>query len=111
MGKSKVIIVIVLVIVIAGVGAFYFYNKQETNKNLENELTPMAEDYFDNYMSANTGSNIYEVTLADLKKANEEDANYDLSKFNKCEDDSTVKITIDYSTGKVTKTEVELNCK
>ena len=91
--------------------ALYFYNKTEEEKSLKNELTPIAEDYFDNYMSVNTGSNIYEVTLEDLRRVNEDDADYDLSKFTDCEDDSAVKITIDYSTGKVTKTEVELNCK
>lgn len=111
MGKTKVIVVIVLIIIVGGASAFYIFNKTETNRKLENKLTPLAEDYFQNYMSANTGSNIYEVTLKDLKKANEEDANYDLSIFSKCQDDTTVKITIDYNTGKVTKTETELNCK
>ena len=111
MGKTKIIIIIVLVVVIAGAGVFYFYTQDKKNESLENEFVPMAEDYFENYMSANTGSNIYEVTLDDLKKANENDADYDLSKFDNCNNDSLAKITIDYNTGKVTKTEVELNCK
>lgn len=111
MGKMKIIIIIIIVLVVAGAGAFYFYNKEEANKDLENDIIPLAEDYFDNYMSANTGSNIYEVTLADLRKAVEENVDYDLSEFSDCEDDSSVKLTIDYGTGKVIKTEVELNCK
>lgn len=110
MGKKKGIIIIIVLIIIIGIIAFYFYNKEEVSKNLENEIIPIAKDYFQNYMSANTGSNIYEVTLADLKQAKEE-AGYDLSKFKTCKDDSSVKITIDYNTGKVKKTEVDLKCK
>ncbi len=111
MGKLKIIIAIVVVIIIVAVGGFYFYNKEVEAQSLESEFIPMAEDYFEDYVSVNTVSNIYEVTLGDLRDANEEDTDYDLSNFNDCEDDSTVKITIDYGTGKITDTEVELNCK
>ena len=111
MKKIIGIIVVIVIIVVVALGVFFVYNQKEANKSLENEITPLAEDYFDKYMSTNESSNMYTVTLADLKEANENGESYDLSKLDGCKDDTSVTLTINYGTGKITKTEVELNCK
>ena len=110
---KKVIGFIIVIIILATVGfiAFFMYQKEQTYKSLEKDITEYAEDYFDKYMSTNASSNMYKVTLADLKKANKEDADYNLKSFDKCEDDTAVTLTINFQNGKVKKSEVELNCK
>ncbi len=105
---GAIIVIAILVLVVGGV--FFLYNKEQNNKELENVIEPLAKDYFDKYMSANTGSNTYTVTLKDLEEANKNGENYDLSKFKNCRDTSSVDVTIDYKTGKVKKTEVKLEC-
>ena len=105
---GAIIVLVILALVVGGV--FLFYNKEQNNKELENAITPLAEDYFDKYMSANTVSNTYTVTLEDLKSANKNGEEYDLSKLNKCSDKTSVDITIDYKTGKVKQTKVKLDC-
>ncbi len=111
-GKGKMIfcliVVIVLVIFVFGL---YLWDKDNTEKMKEAMKKP-ALDYFDKYMSSNTGAAIYKVTLKDLKDANKKEGEeYDLSAFKKCDDDTYATINIDYSTLKVTFGDVKLNCK
>ncbi len=110
--KGKIIlVVIILVIIVVAVGGFILFDKANTQKMSKAMETP-ALDYFDKYMSANTGASAYKVTLAMLKKANKNGENYDLKALEKCSDESTTAtINIDYSNGKVTGTTVKLDCK
>ena len=105
---GAIIVIVILALVVGGV--FFLYNEEQGNKELEDTIKPLAEDYFDKYMSINESSNAYTVTLKDLKEANENGEDYDLSKLNKCSDETSVTITIDYRTGKVKKSEVKLDC-
>lgn len=110
--KGKIIfVVIILVIVLGAVVGFILFDKANTEKMNKAMETP-ALDYFDKYMSANTGASAYKVTLGMLKKANKEGENYDLKVLDKCSDEkTTATINIDYSNGKVTGTTVKLDCK
>ena len=110
--KGKIIlVVIILVIIVVAVGGFILFDKANTQK-MSKEMETPALDYFDKYMSANTGASAYKVTLAMLKKANKNGENYDLKALEKCSDESTTAtINIDYSNGKVTGTTVKLDCK
>ncbi len=111
-GKGKLIIITVIIILIAAVIAgLYFYDRQNTKKMTEAMEGP-ALDYYDKYMSANTGASAYKVTLSMLEKANQNGENYNLSALEKCESQSTYAlINIDYYNGQVTKTDVKLDCK
>ena len=108
MKKTKIIIFIIIIVATLAFGGFYFYSKEQNNKELEKIIVPIAEDYFDKYISTNTGSNTYKISLKDLREAPDV---YDLTKFSSCKDDTSIDVVIDYKTGKVVKTIVELNCK
>lgn len=108
MKKIKIIIFIIIIVVTLAFGGFYFYSKEQNNKELEKNIIPIAKDYFDKYMSTNTSSNTYKVTLEDLKNAPE---TYDLTKFSSCNNDTFVDLVIDFKEGKIIKTIVKLNCK
>lgn len=88
-GKGKMIFGLVIVIVLAVfVFGLYLWDKDNTAKMKEAMREP-ALDYFDKYMSSNTGASSYKVTLEDLKNANKlEGEEYDLSTFKKCDDDT-----------------------
>lgn len=101
----KKIIVSILLIIILFIVGFYLYNENNKQNEIKKELLPLAEDYFDKYVSTNTTSNTYIVTLEDLKKAPD---NYNLKKIN-CKD-AKVSFVVNYKTAKIIKKTVELNC-
>ncbi len=111
-GKKKTIIIIVIALLIIGaLAGLYFWDKANTI-TLEKSLKTPALDYFDKYMSANTGASAYKVTLADLEKANNNGEDYNLKVLSKCEKTSTyATINIDYFNGKITDTKIKLDCK
>ncbi len=105
-----IIISIVILIAIAIVG-YFFITSNQNNKNLEKKMITASTSYFEDYMSTNSSSSVYIVTLDMLNKANEEGDEYDLKGLEKCSKQTTLtRITIDFNTGKAAKTEVELNC-
>lgn len=102
----KKMIVCIIIIILIGIIGFYLYNENKQKEILKKEIIPLAEDYFDKYVSTNTSSNTYIITLKDLKEKNE----YDLSKFSNCKD-IKVSFVVHYKTAKIIKNEVELNCR
>lgn len=110
-GKAKVIIILVILVILVGalVAGYFWY--QSHNKSLEGTMTETAEDYFDKYMSVNTGASAYKVTLKMLKDANKNGENYELDNLADCDENKTVAtVNIDYATGEVTETTVKLEC-
>lgn len=104
----KILIIIVLVLVVIGLGGLYILYSSEM-KSMEKVMNESARDYYTNYMSSNTGSSAYKVTLEDLKNA---EGDYNLTKLNSCNAKTTVAtVNINYSNGKVTSVASKLDCK
>ena len=82
-------------------------DKQEKQKEL---LKEYGTDYYNTYMSEVKGLDIAEVTLGMLKDLNDKDLeNYDLTDLEDCEDETSVKMTLDEN-NKITKYEYNLKC-
>lgn len=111
-GKTGIIILIVVLVIIGiGVAFLFISDKQETNK-VEKAMKQPAINYFNNYMSVNSGSSAYKITLGMLKEANSNGENYDLKALDGCSDEKTYAlITIDPTNGKVKSTKITKNCK
>lgn len=109
----KVIIVLVILIILVGAGLFLKIYIDNQNQKLENTMTKYAADYYDKYTPSRSNSSAYKITLADLKRANQERGeNYDLTQFDKCDENKTyATISIDYLDGKITETVIKLDCK
>ena len=110
-GKVKIIAILVILVMVIGALVFGYFWYQNHVKNLEETIKAPAEDYFDKYMSANTGASAYKVTLEMLKEANKNGENYDLKALNNCDNKKTVAtINIDSATGEITETTIKLEC-
>ena len=110
-GKIKIIVILVILVILVGalVGGYLWY--QNHNESLEETMAVTLEDYFDKYMSVNTGASAYKVTLKMLKEANKNGENYELDNLADCDEDKTVAtVNIDYATGEVTETTIKLEC-
>ena len=96
-------------IVILLVGCFLLVgcnNKEEVYKEL---LQEYAETYYNNYMSGVDNQNRAEITLKMLKVSNEYNGEFDLSKLDKCADETTVILNLD-ANKKIIDYEFELKC-
>ena len=110
-GSLKTILIIVILIALAGAGYFGYTWYQGEKDTLTKAMKVAAEDYFMTYVSANTGASAYDVTLADLKEANENGEEYDLKPLKSCNDKKTIAtVSIDFSNGKAKKIDVKLDC-
>lgn len=111
MKKIIIVIILILIIAAAGFGLFYFKDTEDTSNGLEQKIDTASRDYFEKYVSANDSANTYKVTLQDLEEANQNGESYDLKGLEKCDKNKTfANVTIDYTTGKAKKTQVELKC-
>lgn len=63
-------------------------------KQYQEMLKQYSKDYYEKYMIGNENIEEAEITLEMLKKANEYDSNFDLTKLDKCNDETTVILTI-----------------
>ena len=109
MGKGKILIIIGIILIVVGVGAYYFTNNQ--NNALKNQMKVAGEDYFEKYISTIETTSAYDITLKDLREANKKGENYKLDLLEKCNEDKTkTTITINMTDGKITITEVKLDC-
>ena len=67
--------------------AFYIWN-------VNYFLKEYSKTYYEKYMSGIENMEEAEITLGMLKKANEYDSNFDLTKLEKCDEETTVILTI-----------------
>ena len=103
-------LIIVIVLVLASLAVITIDNNNQ--KVMRGALKVPALDYFDKYVSVNSTSTSYKVTLKMLKEANQSGEKYKLKPLSKCDEEKTyATITIDFSTGKVTHTDLKLNCR
>lgn len=110
-GNVKIIVILVIIVCLVGVAVALYFWYQNHTKSLEEAIVVPAEDYFDKYMSVNTGASAYKVSLKMLKEANANGETYELEALDKCDEDKTVAtVNIDYATGEVTETTVKLEC-
>lgn len=102
----KKILLLVVILCLFGCGA----STSNKNSQLEDKFLQYSKDYYQKYSVK--GFNAVNISLDSLKQANDKaKANYDLSMFNKCDNSSYVKLTIDINTQKISKVEYFLNCK
>lgn len=111
--KLKLIIFLIVLIVIAGAIVCVYVVDNNNTKQLEKAMEDASIDYYQNYINTNTGAGAYDVTLEMLKEANtNKGENYRLDILDKCNEKTTKTIiTIDYVSGEVTGTKVNLECK
>lgn len=84
--------------------------KDKNTFDYEKEFEMLATSYYTKYQKGQ-GLNIAEVYLKDLKEANEKmEDTFDLSKLEKCDDDSVVRIYLKSGTMQIEKYEFELKC-
>ena len=108
---TGIIWAIIILIIVGGV-SFFIFTKGNDEKMIKAMQTP-AKDYFNNYMSVNSGANAYKVTLKMLKEANQNGADYDLSLLSNCNEEETyAMVSVDFSNGGNAKeATVTLKCK
>ena len=63
-------------------------------KEYQEILKEYSKTYYEKYMSGIENMEEAEITLGMLKKANEYDSNFDLIKLEKCDEETTVILTI-----------------
>lgn len=104
MKKVLIVSFLILSILVVGCG-----NKQ---KEYEKVMKEYAKEHYEKYMSGWSGVDVAQVSISLLKNANEQiNANYDLSKLEKCTDESYVNIILNKETKKIENFEFHLDCK
>ncbi len=81
-------------------------------KDYEKAMKDNATSFYNNYQKGQEGLTNPTISIKQLKEANEYvDANYDLSKLEKCTDDSYVELIIDQDTKEVTDVKYFMQCE
>ena len=107
--KKILIVVAVLVLVVAITTVIIFKLYSVSDEDREEALITAGKEYYEKYMSGVTGVNEAEITVEMLQTMiDQNDDDYDLSLFEKCESDTKVLLTLE--DGKITDETVELNC-
>jgi len=103
MKKILALTVVALTFLVGGCGT--------SQKDYEKTMESYGKDYFEKYMTVQ-GLDEVEITISMLKNANQNaNANYDLSKLEKCNDDSKVTFSLKKDTREIENTTFDLNCK
>ena len=111
-GNKKGLIIIILLLVVCLFFVIWFWINKSNTEKLEKLMEKPVLDYFEKYVSVNSGSSAYKVTLGMLKEANQEGEKYNLAKLTNCSNEKTYGIvSIDFATGKITDTKIKINCK
>ncbi len=107
--KTILIVVAVLVLVVAITAGIIFKLYSVSDEDREEALITAGKEYYEKYMSGVTGVNEAEITVEMLQTMiDQNDDDYDLSLFEKCESDTKVLLTLE--DGEITDETVELNC-
>lgn len=103
MKKGLIISFVLLCALTAGCG-----NNQS---KYEEAMSEYAKEHYEKYMSG-FDIDVPKVSIADLKNANEQiNTKYDLSKLEKCTDESYVNIIFKAGTKEIDKFEYHLECE
>ena len=81
-------------------------NKENKYKEI---LKDYSKGYYDRYMSGVDNQNQAEITIKMLKIANEYDGEFDLSKLHKCDDSTTIILTLNENK-EIINYEFDLKC-
>lgn len=100
--KKTIVILFLGIFLLSGCG-----NKEERYRKI---LEEHARTYYEKYMSGVENQNQAEITLEMLKKANEYDSNFDLSKVDKCDDSTTITINLNEN-NEIVGYEYDLKCE
>lgn len=111
--RTKLIVFLIVLIIVIGAGVYFYVLDRTNTRQLEKAMEEASINYYENYMNTNTGAGAYDVTLEMLKGANANSGeNYKLDVLDRCNVKTTKTIiTIDYVSGEVTGTKVNLDCK
>ncbi|MCI9084557.1 MAG: hypothetical protein HFH46_02940 [Bacilli bacterium] len=111
--RTKLIIFLIVLIVVIGACVYFYVLDKNNTKQLEKAMEDASINYYENYINTNTGAGAYDVTLEMLKDANANSGeNYKLDALDRCNVKTTKAIiTIDYVSGEVTGTKINLDCK
>ncbi len=87
-------------------------SKKEREKEYQQVMEEYARNYFETYiLNVVEGLDVPEITIQNLKDANEYGSNYDLSKLKDCTDESKARIILDETKRGIASVEFEMNCK
>lgn len=87
-------------------------SKEEKAKEYEKVMGDYAKNYFETYILNNVeGLDIPEISIQNLKDANNFGSNYDLSKLEGCTNESKARIILDATKRGIDRMEFEMNCK
>ena len=81
----KKVIILFLILILTGCSS---------EKQYQEILKQYSKAYYEKYMIGNENIKEAEITLEMLKKANEYGSNFDLSKLDKCDNKTTIILTI-----------------
>lgn len=74
-------------------------------------MRAQAKAYYEKYQTGVTGNDIFEISLTNLKNANEKsDGDFDVKALSDCKDSSYVELFVARGTTTITKYEDHLNC-
>ena len=105
-GKKIKAIVIIVIVIAVFTTALVIKNKIDYNKNVEN-FEKYAKEYYENNMKSANPASIYVVNLEMLQN----DKNYDVSYFKKCDQKKTnLNILVD-NQGNIKSTKTNIKCK
>lgn len=111
--KGKLgLIIFIVILVLGAIGALVYYiHDYQNTKKIETAMKKPALDYFDKYVSVNSGANAYKVTLGMLREANQDGEAYNLKALEGCDNEKTyATITVDYNDGSVKSVEFQKKC-
>ena len=81
-------------------------------KKYEETMKENATAFYNDYQKGQEGLTNPTISIKQLKEANEYvDANYDLSKLEKCTDESYIELIIDQNTKEVTDVKYFMQCE
>lgn len=81
-------------------------------KQYENTMKEYAIQFYNSYQSGQPGYTNPTISIKQLKEANElDDANFDLSKLDKCTDESYVELVLNEQNNEIEDIKYFLECK
>ncbi len=108
MKYNKKSIYLLLIAVLIVTGCSFGDKKMEKYQNV---LEEYGRDYYEKYQKSIINIPSFEISIENLKNANEQGENYNLDKLSNCNDVSKVTFDVNEESREIEKVTFEMNCK